>query len=994
MKKINAIRKGLVFKLSVVLFVSLFSLILLSSAAAQGSGVSDQGSAVELETGSYIGQDEGTAPAYVSLNAEFFGNSGSFISGAVMGNTIMVLIVILLAAVFIATFVYFKADKRKKLKKFVRFCIGTALIFVVFAAMPMNVSAAGEYSSSFAGGTGTESDPYQISDVDELQYMNLDLTAHYILVNDIDALETSEWNAGAGFLPVGNSPTNSFTGAFDGDGYTISDLFIDKTTQYTGLFGFAHGASIHDVTLEDVDISGGLETGALVGRHRTDSEMSNCSVTGSVTGTNEIGGLVGRNVAYSTISDCSATCEVSGNNMVGGLVGYNWNSATISNSNATCNVDGNWYVGGLVGYSSSGNLGRSTISNSSATSTVSGSSNIGGLVGRNTNSTISGSTADGNVKGTGWGAGGLVGASYIGTISNCHAAGNVVIPEDAGGLAGYVDNSNVITDCYATGDVSGNWYVGGLVSENVSSQISNSYATGDVSSTYYWVGGLVGMNIYDSKISNSYATGNVIGTEQVGGLVGRNHDATISDCSADGHINGTSWVGGLVGSNYLSTVLNCHATGNISGAEQVGGLTGRHDSGTMSDCYAVGNVTGTIWVGGLIGHTNICQVSNCYATGDVSGSDMVGGLVGNNWVNSTISQCYAIGSVSGIKWVGGLAGQSTRGCTISYSYATGSVSGNHETAGLVGNHSNDSTITDCYATGNVCGMYIVVDSTEVAPDYIGGLIGSNWNTSGYSGNTVSNSYSTGHIGFNYENSSLPPEYVGGLIGDWDSLGTVSNCYWDTETSGQTTSDGGTGKTTAEMKQQTTFAGWDFVNIWKMNEYRTYPLLWYQNSPPIANAGADQTVIVGEVVNFDGSDSSDPDGSIESYAWDFDDTYTDTGATPTHSFGSAGTYYVTLIVTDNDGDSDSDTVIITVITPEHATQDLITMIDEMGLPDGIETSLISKLENAIKSISNDRPSASGQLGAFINEVNAQREVTLTNAEADALIAFANWILENI
>jgi hypothetical protein len=84
----------------------------------------------------------------------------------------------------------------------------------------------------------------------------------------------------------------------------------------------------------------------------------------------------------------------------------------------------------------------------------------------------------------------------------------------------------------------------------------------------------------------------------------------------------------------------------------------------------------------------------------------------------------------------------------------------------------------------------------------------------------------------------------------------------------------------------------------------------------------------------------------------------------------------------------------VVTTEEATEDLITDIEVMNLPDGTENSFTSKLANALKSIENDRPSAKGQLEAFINEVEAQRGKELTIAEADALIAAAKLILANI
>ena len=75
--------------------------------------------------------------------------------------------------------------------------------------------------------------------------------------------------------------------------------------------------------------------------------------------------------------------------------------------------------------------------------------------------------------------------------------------------------------------------------------------------------------------------------------------------------------------------------------------------------------------------------------------------------------------------------------------------------------------------------------------------------------------------------------VGGLVGV-NEYGSSTNCYWDTQTSGQSTSDGGTGKTTAQMKPQTTFSGWDFDNIGGIEEGVTYPFLQWQvdTTPPV------------------------------------------------------------------------------------------------------------------------------------------------------------------
>jgi hypothetical protein len=147
------------------------------------------------------------------------------------------------------------------------------------------------------------------------------------------------------------------------------------------------------------------------------------------------------------------------------------------------------------------------------------------------------------------------------------------------------------------------------------------------------------------------------------------------------------------------------------------------------------------------------------------------------------------------------------------------VIGRGSVGGLAG-YSEDSTISNSYATGSVNGE-----------DYVGGLVGYLWLGDEEAESTVSNSYSIGNV--------AGDNWVGGLVG-YNEDGTVSNCFWDTETSGRATSDGGSGKTTAEMQDITTFsgAGWDIAAvaslgtrnpsyIWNIVDDVTYPFLSWQ-----------------------------------------------------------------------------------------------------------------------------------------------------------------------
>ncbi|MHC4086714.1 MAG: GLUG motif-containing protein [Planctomycetota bacterium] len=216
----------------------------------------------------------------------------------------------------------------------------------------------------------------------------------------------------------------------------------------------------------------------------------------------------------------------------------------------------------------------------------------------------------------------------------------------------------------------------------------------------------------------------------------------------------------------------------------VGGLVG-FNSGAITNCYSTGFIIGSgdysHHIGGLVGF-NSGAITNCYSTGFASGpgdySSLVGGLVGEN--AAIISDCYSKVDVNGMMEIGGLCGY------------------------------NSVTITNCYSTGDVNGVV-----------WVGGLVGDNYGD-------VSNCYSTGDVDGIIE--------VGGLVGLNFGADSPSDCFWDTDTQthGITESigsDAGTainvvGLPTAQMQTKSTFtdAGWDFVDVWLINEGAFYPVL--------------------------------------------------------------------------------------------------------------------------------------------------------------------------
>lgn len=193
--------------------------------------------------------------------------------------------------------------------------------------------------------------------------------------------------------------------------------------------------------------------------------------------------------------------------------------------------------------------------------------------------------------------------------------------------------------------------------------------------------------------------------------------------------------------------------------------------------------------GGLVGYAESSNIIDCYSSGSLSTiSNYTGGLIGAA-SGSNISGCYSSCSIDGHVESGGLIGV-THGCTISNCYSCGNVTGTGYDGGLVG-RSNSCSINNCFSIANV-------------------------QSSGF---------------------------FGGLIGD-NETNNISNCFWDIESSGITISDGGTGKTTAEMKYRPTFtdASWDFKNagtenIWSIGNDRNsgYPYLnWQYPSDPVVN----------------------------------------------------------------------------------------------------------------------------------------------------------------
>ncbi len=463
----------------------------------------------------------------------------------------------------------------------------------------------------FAGGDGTELDPYQITTCQQLQNINEDLDAHYILTSSIiDCAATATWNGNEeewvdgvvggelipdeytivenngyfGFEPIGQvdyyNEGTGFTGSLDGQGYTISNLWIfRKGRESGGLIGYANNATIKNITLSNARIVGGANTGGFLGQGNGVTLQNLTNNQGMVRAYLAYygGGIAGRMMSESTAENLTV---IEGNvhgsgNIIGGLIG-GVDTSTVTTGETSADIDGGEYIGGAFG-----EINNSQISGVDATGDVVSNSNedeyipdisksgnyTGGFAGYIASSTIDDASATGSVSAEGNNTGGFVGYTYEATITNSYATGNVSGNESVGGFGGAIFNSDII----------------------------DSTAIGDVDSVGGNIGGFAGQSLCESTFLRVSASGNVTaGNGNAGGFVGfdgcEGPGSTFTQASAHGDVTGNNVIGGFIGEGYGSTFINVYSGGSVSGNDQVGSFAGTINSGNVTNAYARGLV--------------------------------------------------------------------------------------------------------------------------------------------------------------------------------------------------------------------------------------------------------------------------------------------------------------------------------------------------------------------------------------------------------------------
>ncbi|MCD7757293.1 MAG: hypothetical protein LUH45_03900 [Clostridiales bacterium] len=611
-------------------------------------------------------------------------------------------------------------------------------------------------------------------------------SANAVLTADIDLSVTTSTHTSTNWTPIGNyvsSTSLTYTGTFDGDGHTISGLYINGTRNYQGLFGCVG--------------SGGT--------------VQNVAVSGSVTGFYYVGGVVGYN-CYGTVTGCTNSATTKGIYYVGGVVGCNigavtnsYNIGTVASSNSSYYSS---YLGGVVC------LNRATVTNCYSTGAISGYRYVGGVVGGNYNSgcTVTSCYNTGEVSGT-TSVGGLIGTNS-GTVTNCYyldtvgsdsyataktsdefASGEVAWLLNGSVNAGTtwrqnLDNGETVDTCPVLDSTHGTVYCGYTSCTVTTATYSNTklsitqqghsydddgfctncgaYEPAELNSDGYYEIDNAGNLFWFAALVNGYSTITVDETEvELEGITEAVPDAKailtadidlgvttnthtsnlwtpIGDEQAGSYSFERNFKGVFDGQGHTISGLTIDSTNDGQG------LFGFINRGTVQDLVLADvDISGGGYVGALAGTVYSGTITNVSVTGgtiSATGS-YAGGIVGMVRTNAQVSGCYSAAAVTatGGTYAGGITGRLYNNSTITNSYNTGAITGGQCVGGLVGDLSSLS-VTNCYSTGAVSGT-----------SSVGALVGTN-------SGTVTNCYYLDTVGSDdYATAKTSDEFASGEV---------------------------------------------------------------------------------------------------------------------------------------------------------------------------------------------------------------------------------------
>ena len=607
------------------------------------------------------------------------------------------------------------------------------------------------------------------------------------LMNDI-TMDGTEWT------PIGTD-TISFTGTFEGQGYTISKLTCTDTNKnHVGLVGYAIGATIQNVTVQGATLKGREYIGSVCG-YLFGGTITNCHAVETVIGktgreaqSKYCGGIVGYIMGNTNVTGCTNSGTVSGLNFLGGIVGQA-QQATVQRCFNSGAVTGNSSpIGGIVGLAN-----RATVQDCGNNGTV----------------TRADSSGD---------CGGIAGSTNTSSIQNCYNAYRTI----AYPICASPSSDTTFLNCYYLADNPGTDPSAKTEAQFNSGEVAYLLQNGERTDTTTTVWGqtltggsqqafpvLNGDKVYQTTpctagysntaqqtLDHSYTTG---------GVCSRCGEWQEAKQAADGYYEISNqgqlrWFADQVNNNGRTNInarlmnditINSKVlddkgelisdTSNLKSWTPIGksgnSFKGEFDGNghTIRGLYFNDTNKGDVGLFGFVGAGGTVK-NVTLADSYVSGSWYVGGICGQNY-GGTVEGCRNTGRVYGTRqYVGGVCGHNEG--ILQKSCNTGIVTGYEYVGGVCGfnvsNSGSQSTIQECYNTGSV-------SSTG---NYTGGVCG-------YNDRTVNGCYNIGGVSSTSGSSS-----VGGVCG-LNYSGTVRNCYYlDT---GATTADSGTSKTAAEFK---------------------------------------------------------------------------------------------------------------------------------------------------------------------------------------------------
>ena len=412
----------------------------------------------------------------------------------------------------------------------------------------------GATAKKFACGSGSEGNPFVIKTAEQLANLSFVIGAgdekyvgkHFKLGADI-ILNKGEIIDGDGmpvdstaelfkWTPIGKSDNAPFTGHFDGDGHTISGLFVNTNGRFNGLFGYC-SCTIKNLNIENSWVRGAESSGAVVGAIEGGSVLKNITVKANVHSTYEnAGGIVGLasgGTVPAKIEGVESYGKIYSQYFSGGILGLG-SFTEIKDAKNYANVGGLRSLGGIVG----GLHTSALTSKTENLGNVSGQQNVGGIVGFHVETgTVENSKNSGKVSGN-YAVGGIIGDSRSMTIRRVANTVEISGGSRTGGIAGTAENLKM-EDVYNTGDIACTEYAGGIIGLNRDGVTRNAYTTGRLTSS-------------PSKFKN------------VGVMIGANENTTLADYYyIEQEVSDTTWSNPLDVTVLVDTVSTtpCEITG-------------------------------------------------------------------------------------------------------------------------------------------------------------------------------------------------------------------------------------------------------------------------------------------------------------------------------------------------------------------------------------------------------------------------------------------------